>query len=101
MRLTIPRELITVVLAGMLFFGCSDDSEPPVTPVEDTEAPTLSIVSPSSNETFADTLIVKLSASDNVGVTKVTLSIDNGALTRELTAAPWEATIVIASLQDG
>ncbi len=102
MRLTIPRELITFVLAGMLLVGCSDNSEPPVTPVEeDTEAPTLSISSPSSNETFSDTLIVKLSVSDNVGVTKVTLSIDNGALTRELSSAPWEATIIIASLQDG
>ena len=102
MRLTIPRELITVVLAAMLVFGCSDNSEPPVTPVEeDTEAPTLSIISPSPSETFSDTITVKLSAADNVGVTKVTLSIDNGALTRELSSAPWEAEILIASLQDG
>ncbi len=73
-----------IVLAG---------GSPP--PPIDTTAPTVSISSPTAGATVSTTLLVQVAASDNVGVTSVSLSVD-GVLLGSDTAAPytfsWDTT---------
>ena len=60
---------LTLLTALLLTFGCSKDSNNPVTPPDntgDTQAPTVSIVSPTANESVGRTaLLIEVQASDN------------------------------------
>ena len=60
--------------------------------VRDSKAPTVSITSPTSGSTFKSSAAVSVSASDNIGVSKVELYVD-GKLSNTRTAAPYTFTI--------
>jgi len=93
---------LTLALAVLLFAaGCSNDNGTATT--EDTQAPTVSILSPAMDDTVGiSTVSVVVNATDNVAVTKVELFLDGGtAAVTTVTATPWQATIAIGSLQNG
>lgn len=60
----------------------------PVAPPADTQAPAVSITSPASNSTVSGNMTVSVTASDNVGTSKVEIYIDN-SLKSTQTAAPY------------
>lgn len=62
-----------------------------VTVFNDTTAPTVAIASPGTGSTLSQTATVQVSASDNVGVTKVEYYL-NGILQGTATAAPYSFT---------
>lgn len=62
-----------------------------VTVFNDTVAPTVAIASPSAGSTLSQTATVQISASDNVGVTKVEYYL-NGILQGTATASPYSFT---------
>jgi hypothetical protein len=65
-------------------------------------SPGVSIDAPVSGTTVTGTATVRVSASDNVGVTKVALYLDNGSLPiAEDTSAPYSFTLDTASLAKG
>jgi chitinase len=66
----------------------------------DTTPPSVSIVSPTSGATVSGTVQVQVSASDDIGVTKVTLAVD-GATTGTLTASPWTFDVGTLALANG
>ena len=57
----------------------------------DRTAPTVSITSPTSGSTVAGTVTIQVSASDNVGVSNVTVSVDGIALANK-SAVPYSFT---------
>jgi thermitase len=67
----------------------------PTTSTSDTTPPTVSVSAPLAGSTVSGLVPVNVSASDNVGVTKVTLSV-NGALYATSTNSPfgfsWDST---------
>ena len=71
-----------------------------VTPVADTTAPTVSISSPLANSTVSGIVKVSVSASDNVGVTKVVYYV-NGGVDNTLTAAPFSYSVPTTVAQNG
>jgi chitodextrinase len=66
----------------------------------DTTQPTVSFASPAAGATVSGTIQVQASASDNVGVSKVELSVD-GSLTDTLTASPWTFSLDTSTLANG
>jgi chitodextrinase len=66
----------------------------------DTTPPTVSISSPANGATVSGTVQVQASASDNVGVTKITLAVD-GSLTSTLTSGPWTFSVDTTGLAAG
>ncbi|MGG7055123.1 Ig-like domain-containing protein [Nitrosomonas sp. ANs5] len=68
----------------------------------DTQAPTVSITSPTSGTTYttAQTVTISASASDNVGVSKVEFYL-NGALHSTDTSPPYNASWPITSTNNG
>lgn len=74
-------------------------------PVNDTQAPTVSIVSPVSNATISGVTTVTISASDNVGVTGVTLysgSTKIGSATQSTTTPDrWTLTLSSTGYRNG
>lgn len=69
----------------LILFGCKSDSTDP----GDTTAPTVSITSPANNSTVIDSVMIIVSASDNIGVEKVEFYID-GNLTSTRSTLPWQ-----------
>ena len=61
-------------------------------PVPDTTAPMVSITSPASGSTFRGSATVSVSASDNIGMSKVELYVD-GNLMYTSTTSPYTFTI--------
>jgi hypothetical protein len=72
-------------------------------PASDIEAPRVTILQPALNDSLAaDTLTVLLDVQDNVGITRVEVSIDNATQpAATLTAPPWQAALDVANLADG
>lgn len=66
----------------------------------DTTAPSISITSPAGGVTVSGTVNVAATASDNVGVTKVTFAVDGNVVTTD-TAQPYTAVINSASYSNG
>src|SRR6266487_3814048 len=60
----------------------------PVKPIGDTTPPTVSITSPGNGATVSGSQIVAVSATDNVGVTSVSLTVDKTVVST-LTSAPY------------
>lgn len=93
-----------VLLSSLLILftmnGCKDDT---TGPGPDTEAPTVRFTAPTAGDTVGvDAVTAVLSASDDVGVTKIEIFIDGGTTpAATLTAAPWETSLAIAALSDG
>ncbi len=76
-----------------------------VVPIQDTggsdaAAPTVAIVSPADGSTVEGSIVVHVSASDDVGVTQVTLSIDGTALGVDQ-AAPYDFTWDSTAIANG
>jgi chitinase len=66
----------------------------------DTTAPSVSIASPTAGATVSGSVAVQASASDNLSVTKVILSLD-GSVVSTLTASPWTFSVDTTALADG
>jgi C1A family cysteine protease len=66
----------------------------------DVTAPTVSITSPASGSSVSGTVNVSISASDNVGIKSVALSVD-GIVVSSLTAAPYNFSWNTTNLADG
>jgi len=70
----------------------------PVTVVNDTTPPTVSLTSPVNNKTVSETLAITASATDNVGVTKVEFYLD-GTLLFAGNTAPfsyrWDTSAIV------
>jgi C1A family cysteine protease len=66
----------------------------------DVTAPSVSITSPASGSTVSGTVSVGVSASDNVGVKSVALSVD-GTVVSTLTAAPYNFSWNTTNVADG
>ena len=66
----------------------------------DTEAPTVAIVSPSGGTTVSGLATIDVTATDNVGVTKVDL-MANGVLFASATVAPFDFAVDTTTLANG
>jgi hypothetical protein len=64
---------------------------PTPVPTQDTTAPSVAITSPSAGATVVRSVSVTVRASDNVGVTQVSLYVD-GALIGSSTTAPYSVS---------
>ena len=58
----------------------------------DTQAPTVSITSPTNNQVVSGTVTVSANATDNVGVLGVQFRLDGGSLGAEIAASPYVTT---------
>ena len=75
--------------------GSGSPPLPPPPPPPDTTPPAVSMTAPASGATVSGTVTVTASASDNVGVTAVTISVDGTALCVDNTApysCSWDTT---------
>ena len=86
-----------IILALVLVAGCT---EVPLGP--DTTAPTVTLISPTSGTTVTDSIVVRVSASDNVGVVEVQLHIQGhtGAVAVDSTS-PYELVGYLADIGGG
>jgi uncharacterized protein (TIGR03382 family) len=66
------------------------------TPTTDTQAPKVTITSPTDGASVSGTITVEATISDDVGAVKAELAVD-GAVSASLTAAPWKFQISIGS----
>src|SRR6185437_16160127 len=80
---------------ALAYLAMSGTVAPP--PPTDTTAPTASLVTPTSNTTIAGTVSITASASDNVGVTKVELYVDNVLKATDITT-PYNFSLDTTSL---
>ena len=83
-RLIMKIKILIKVIIYFIFFGllllkisCSNKTTTEPEPESDTEMPAVSIISPSPNTIIGDTITIRASAMDNVGVTKVEFYIDD------------------------
>jgi hypothetical protein len=68
-------------------------SNTPAAPAPDTSAPTVSISSPASGATVDGVITVAGSASDNVGVARVEVSVDGGAWAAANGTSSWSRSV--------
>jgi hypothetical protein len=68
--------------------------------VSDTIVPTVSITSPVANSTVSGTVCAAVSASDNVGVTKVEYYV-NGLLNKTVTSSPFGYCVATTAAYNG
>lgn len=83
-ELTSSADLAGFTGAGLSSTVTGQSPKPP----PDTTPPTASITSPSNGATVSGTLTIDVSASDNVGVTKVNLLIDGVSVASDA-SSPW------------
>ena len=70
-------------------------------PCPDVTAPNVAITSPDAGSTVSGSVTVSGTASDNVGVTRVDVQIDNGAFTLAAGTASWSYSFDSATLAEG
>lgn len=76
-------------------WGSSSTSE--MTPTTDSILPTISIFTPSTGQTFtASTIIMKGSASDNIGLSKVEVKVDTGFWQLASGTTSWSAQVTLS-----
>ncbi len=97
----IMQRFLLLSLALGLITACSDED----TPVDpgDAQKPSVEIVKPSIDEVIpSDDLLVEVVVSDNVGVERVDLYL-NDSLSPDavINGAPWNTTVSIAALENG
>lgn len=87
----------------VLLVACDDDDSGVTPPAGDTEKPSVAFVKPvNDQQVTGTTLDVELTATDNVKVTKIELTLNNGlSPVKTLTAEPWTTTIDISALPSG
>src|SRR6202795_2129963 len=71
------------------------------TGTQNTQAPTVSITSPTNNQPISGTTTIAANAADNVGVVGVQFQVDGGNLGAEVTAAPYAATWMSSQTSNG
>lgn len=72
-----------------------------VIPPPDTTAPTVSVNSPTANQTVSGTIAVNATATDNTGVTKVEFYRGTTLIDTDTTANPYEVPLDTTSLSNG
>ena len=70
-------------------------------PAGDTEAPVADVVTPIAAQVVGSVAQFEVAASDNVGVSKVQLTIDGAPAGNELTVAPYVQVVDLSSLSSG
>jgi hypothetical protein len=81
--------------------GNADSTDYPVSfsVARDTAVPTVGFTSPAANQTVSGNVVITVTATDNVGVTGVRVTVDGTQLGAELTAAPyafnWNTTTLV------
>ena len=68
--------------------------------IPDTQAPAVSIASPTNNSTVNGTVVVQVNATDNVGVSKVDLVV-NGSASATDTTSPYRFSVDTTKLSEG
>src|ERR1700675_1300709 len=71
------------------------------TGTQNTQAPTVSITSPTNNQPISGTTTIAANAADNVGVVGVQFQVDGGNLGAEVTAAPYAAAWMSSQTSNG
>src|SRR5688572_7093072 len=87
--------LLAVVVAAGLALGGAASSRP-----RDKKPPSVSVTSPSAGATVTGSGTVSASASDNVGVTRVTWFVDGMQVASD-TTAPWSQSWDSTTVSDG
>ena len=82
-----------------LLSGKGKPAKPPTT-TKDITAPTVAITSPANGSSVSGTVSIQVTASDNVGVSSVSLAV-NGSVTRTLTTAPYNFSWNSGAVGDG
>jgi peptidoglycan hydrolase-like protein with peptidoglycan-binding domain len=67
----------------------------------DTTPPTISITSPSNNQTVRNSVTLSATSSDNIGVIGVQFKLDGANVGQELTTAPYSGTWNTAGVSNG
>jgi hypothetical protein len=67
------KKIFVVLLLMSLIFSCEEDSTSP----EQTDKPIVEIINPENNFAFSDSLLIKVTATDDKGVVQVEIYIDN------------------------
>ncbi len=86
-----------LLVLSLLYWSCSKDSNPVNTTPSD--KPTAEIISPANNSDVSDTTTILVNASDDKGVTRVEIFIDDVLVTKLLTA-PYKYIWETQSLSD-
>lgn len=95
------RKIKFILSVFVLFFIYSCEKENPITEDPIPTTPVVSIISPTSTEIIGDSVIVQISATDDKGIVKVELFINNQIPTNgTLLIAPFTYVWNIDSLQD-
>jgi chitodextrinase len=84
--------------------GNNSAQTPPVsaqTGMQDTQAPTVSITSPTNNQAVSGTTTIAATAADNVGVVGVQFQVDGGNLGAEVITAPYVTTWISSQTSNG
>src|ERR1700688_73987 len=71
------------------------------TGTQNTQAPTVSIITPTNNQAISGSTTITANAADNVGVAGVQLQVDGGNLGVEATTAPYAATWISSQTTNG
>lgn len=80
--------------------GTDGGTTPPPTSTGDTVAPTVNILSPENGSTVSGTISINVQATDNIGVSKVVLSVD-GNVIGSISSTPYTFTWNASSVSDG
>src|SRR2546429_691758 len=67
---------IMLAIVGIVVFGTAEAARPPGKAPRDTQPPTVSIMAPSPSSTVNGVISVGVSATDNVGVTRVDILVN-------------------------
>ncbi len=102
-EISIVKKLFLLAFLPMLFLAACSDDDNTTQPTGDTEKPSVSFVKPVNDQTFSDaSLEVELTASDNVGVTKIEIYVNTASSPAvTLQAAPWKTSLDVSALQAG
>lgn len=74
---------------------------PTATPVPDTEAPTVSVVTPTDGSSISGSVSVSANAADNIGVVGVQFKLDGANLSTEDTTSPYSLTWNTTTVANG
>ncbi len=91
LHISAPRLLFALILLFTVTIFSCNDSEDPMSPDNDTEAPSVSISSPSADAEVSGEVTIEISASDNNQVDSVQVLVD-GSRVGVVTSSPYNFT---------
>lgn len=94
MRTRQAARLALAVVCAILIPSCSDDSNGPNGPEQDTTPPTVAITYPTEGDTLFGNITITATATDDKGVEKVAFLVDSLAVGED-TLAPYEQVWVV------